>query len=105
MTLINKEAQLILAIQAIEKDPTLSVRRVAAIYTVPRLTLITRIRGIQPRRDTRPKNQILTKLEEDTIIKRIIELDSQAFPPRLSAVEDMANRLLRDRDALRVKKN
>jgi hypothetical protein len=47
----------------------------------------------------------LTKLEEKIIVQRILELDSQAFPPRLSAVEDMANRLLRDRDASRVGKN
>jgi RecB family endonuclease NucS len=49
--------------------------------------------------------QKLTKLEENTIVQRIIELDFQAFFPRLSAVENMANRLLRDRDALRVGKN
>jgi hypothetical protein len=49
--------------------------------------------------------QNLTKLEENTIVQRIIKLDFQAFPSRLSAIEDMANQLLRDRDASRVGKN
>lgn len=101
----QKEAKLILAIQAIKGDPQLSIRRAATIYRVPRSTLATRIHGVQSRRDISHPRQKLTKLEEDTIVRRVIDLDSEAFPPRLSAVEDMANRLLRDRDAPRVGKN
>jgi hypothetical protein len=101
----QKEAQLMLAVQAIKKDPKLSIRRAALIYTVSRTTLQARLDGRDSRRDILHPRQNLTKLEEITIIQRIIELDSQAFPPRLSAVKNMANRLLRDRDASRVGKN
>jgi len=38
------------------------------------------------------------------IIQYITELFTRAFPPRLRFVEDMANRLLRERDALPVGK-
>jgi hypothetical protein len=72
---------------------------------MPYSTFNTRIHGIRARRDISPSCKNLTKLEEDTIIQRIIKLNSQAFFPRLSAVEAMANRLLRDRDASRVGKN
>jgi hypothetical protein len=101
----QKEAQLMLAVQAIKKDPKFSIRRAALIYTVSRTTLQARLDSRDSRRDILHPRQNLTKLEKSTIIQRIIELNSQAFPPRLNAVEDMANRLLRDRDASRVGKN
>ena len=101
----QKESQLILAIQAIKKDPGLSIRRAATIYTVPESTLRARFNGRQSRRDIGANCRNLTKLEEDTIVQRIIELDSQAFPPRLSAVKNIANRLLHNYNALRVGKN
>jgi hypothetical protein len=101
----QKESQLILAIQAIKKDPKLSIWRAAIIYKVPYFIFNTRIYGIRARRDISLFCKNLTKLEKDTIIQRIIKLNFQAFPPRLNAVEDMANRLLRDRDALRIGKN
>jgi hypothetical protein len=72
---------------------------------MPYSTFNTRIHGSRARRDISPFCKNVTKLEENTIIQRIIELDFQAFPSRLNAVEDIANRLLRDRDALRVGKN
>lgn len=105
MDSIQKEAQSVLAIQAIKNTPKLSIRRAAAIYEVPYSTLYTRFHGILSRRDVQPPCQNLTKLEEQAIFKRVIELNSQAFTPRSSAVEDMANRLLRECDARRVGKN
>jgi hypothetical protein len=41
----------------------------------------------------------LTQSEEEAIVQYVIELDARAFPPRLSGVEDMANQLLRVRNA------
>ena len=61
--------------------------------------------GVQARRDIIPKTRKLTDLEEITILERILELDLQGFPPRLRGVEEMANRLLCDRDAQPVGKN
>ncbi|KAJ3551518.1 hypothetical protein NPX13_g11344 [Xylaria arbuscula] len=95
----SKEAQLLLAIQAIQKDPTLSVRAAAKIYNVPETTLRDRQRGILPRRDIPANSRKLTDSEEKAIVQYILDLDSRAFPPRLSSVEDMANRLLAERDA------
>jgi hypothetical protein len=60
---------------------------------------------MQSRRDSTPNSQNLTELEESTLIQYILDLDSQGFSPRLSYVEDMANRLLENRGASRVGKN
>ncbi len=36
------------------------------------------------------------------LVQHILDLGTKGFPPRMSIVEDMANRLLTTRDALRV---
>ncbi|KAL0943508.1 transposase [Colletotrichum truncatum] len=46
-----------------------------------------------------PNSRNLSDLEEKTIVKYILDLDARSFPPRLSGVEEMANRLLAERDA------
>lgn len=88
-----------MAVQAIKNDPDLSIRATARIYSVPHSTLATRLKGTTSRRDSMPKSRNLTDLEELTIIQYVLDLDARSFPPRLCDVEDMANRLLRDRDA------
>jgi hypothetical protein len=47
---------------------------------------------------------VLTDLEEEAIVQYILELCARSFPPRLCGVEDMANQLLRARDASDVGK-
>ncbi|KAL0929342.1 transposase [Colletotrichum truncatum] len=46
-----------------------------------------------------PNSRNLSDLEEKTIVEYILDLDARSFPPRLSGVEEMANRLLAERDA------
>ena len=98
------ENQLNLALKALSRDPSFNIRRAAEIYSVFRNTLSTRKDGTCARYDTIPKTK-LTDLEETTILKRVLELDFQGFPPRLCDVRGMANRLLRHRDAQPIKKN
>ena len=93
------KANALLALQALQQDPKLSVRRAAAIYQVPRTRLRRRQEGITSRADTRPNRRKLSDLEEQTIVKYILNLDSRGFPPRLLAVEEMANQLLAEREA------
>ena len=95
----SDENQIVLAIQAIKDDPMLSLRGAARIYSVDFSTLAHRQRGRTCRRDTIPNSRKLTDLEEFTIIQYVLDLDSRSFPPRLGGVEDMAHRLLTDRDA------
>ena len=101
----SNESQMLLALQSIRKDPEVSLRAAARIYGVCRMKLARRQKGMLSRRDTTPKSRNLTNLEESSIVQYIIDLDSRSFPPRLVQVEDMANRLLADRDAPRVGKH
>ena len=102
MDSISNESQLLLAIEALKKNPKLSIRAAAKIYSVSRNTLQRRRNSIQSRRDTIPNLRKLTDLEESTIIQYILDLDSRSFPPRLCGVQNLANRLLVDRDAAPV---
>jgi hypothetical protein len=95
----SKESRMVLAVEAIQKNPDLSIRAAAKIYTVDRSTLAKRLKGITARCDTTPNCRKLTDLEGSVIIQYILDLDSRSFPPRLCGVRDMANRLLADRDA------
>jgi hypothetical protein len=95
----SNEARIILALQALKNDQTLSLRAAAKIYKVSPATLMRRRAGKPARRDTTPNLRRLTDSEEEAIVQYILGLIARAFPPRLRGVEDMANRLLRERDA------
>lgn len=102
MSSSSNESRIILAIEAIKKDPKLSVRKAASIYKVPRTTLRDRRAGLLPRRETRTNSMKMTQVEETVILERVIDLIDRGFPPRLDDVRDMADCLLDDRDATRV---
>jgi hypothetical protein len=104
MSQSNKEAQIILALQAYQADPILSLRRAAIVYNVNFSTLHARHNGITARCDWVPKQRKLSDLEERVIVQYILDLDSRGFPTRYRDVEEMANRLLADRDASPVGK-
>src|SRR6478752_6051349 len=98
------EARIVLALQAYQADPKLSLRRAAKIYDVHFRTLHYRSQGRQARDDYIPSSRKLSDLEEQVIVEYILNLDSRGFPPRHRDVEEMANRLLADRDASPVGK-
>ena len=95
----SDESRVILALQALQNDRSLSVLAAAKIYNVNRMTLTRRRAGQSARRDTTPNSKKLTKSEEEAIVQYILELDARSFPPRLYGIEDIANQLLRVRDA------
>jgi hypothetical protein len=94
-----------IAIQAIRNNKDLSVRGAAKMYRVPETTLRDRTKGKRARQDTRANSKKMTELEEEAIVKYVLDLDSRGFSPRLRDVEDMANLLLTERDASRVGKH
>ena len=104
MSQSNKEAQILLALQAYQADPKLSLRRAAKIYEVNFSTLYRRNSGMQARSDWVPKSRKLSDLEEQIIVQYILDLDLRGFPSRHRDVEEMANRLLADRNASPVGK-
>jgi len=101
----SNENGLFLALRALENDSTLKVIVAAEVYNVDRTTVTRRQNGQRPQKIFNAEKKKLTKSEEEAIVKRVLELDAQGFPPRIGGVEDMANRLLRERDALPVGKH
>ena len=105
MASLQNESRIILALEALKKDKSLCVRSAAKIYNVSHTTLYQRRAGRSPRCAIVPISQKLTESEEHMLVRYILDLDSCAFPPRPSGVQDMANRLLAARDAQPVGKN
>src|ERR1700709_1665440 len=98
----NDERQINLALQAIQNDPNLSARAAGKIYSINHEKLSRRRRGMQSRRDIPANSRKLTDLEQSVLVQYILDLAAKGFPPRVSVVGDMANRLLATRDAPRV---
>ena len=93
------EAKLAIAFEACKNDFKLSLQAASKIYTVPYTTLHHRHSGTPSRCNTPANSRKLTDLEEKTIIQYILKLYARAFHPRLSYVENIANQLLRERNA------
>jgi hypothetical protein len=98
----NDERDVVLALQAMKTNPKLSARAAGELYKVDFEKLCRRNRGIPARRDIPANSRKLTDLEESVLVQYILDLATKGFPPQLSIVEDMANRLLATRDASRV---
>ena len=60
--------------------------------------------GRPPRNDIRSNGLKLTEVEEEVIIRNIIDLDSRGVAPRLPGMEDMANLILESRGGKHVGK-
>src|SRR6201999_3039544 len=91
MQVQTNEARIILAIEAIRSCRKLSIRAAAKLYNVPKTTLSYRMAGRTSRSETKADCHKLTELEEEVIIRKILDMDSRGFAPRLANVEDMAN--------------
>jgi hypothetical protein len=99
------EADIQLTISDIQSERFKSERRAAAIYNVPRTTVRRRRDGQRYRRDCEPNSKRLTKLEEEVIVQRILDESLRGVPPSKANVQDMADRLLRERGEKPTGKN
>ena len=98
----TQEARIILAIEAIRSSKKLSIRRAAALYNIPRTSIANRMNGRTFKQETRSPTQVLTDLEEDVLVQRILDLDDRGFAAQISMVGEMANHLLAVRTKRRV---
>lgn len=93
------EGRLSLALSAFLKGQFKSLRAAACSYDVSHNTLTKRYRGIPSRYESQPNSRKLTDTEEEVLLQRILDLDTQGFPPRISIVREIANLILANRDA------
>ena len=88
------EGRVLLAINAFNSGQFMSLRAAAKAYDAPLTTAHRRAHGHSSRRECQPNSRKLTSAEEEDLEKWIISNDTRGFPPRLSAVRDMADFLL-----------
>ena len=88
------EGTLYLAIQATKSIVPDSTNHASKAFVVPRTTLRRRRAGKLTRRDCEANSKKLTKVEEEAIVDRILELDAQGKGATRTMVQDMANDLL-----------
>ena len=93
MSFQSNEARIFLAIQATQSPQKLSLRRAAQAFDIPLTMFSRRVRGAQPRAGRRDPSCLLTKAEEEEVIRYVIDQDARGFSPRIDYIRDMANRL------------
>ena len=76
MPRIWKESDMILVINALHMTLHLKISHVTRIFCVPRTTLSDRIQGKLSRQDISANSRKLTNLEEEVIVRYILDLDS-----------------------------
>jgi hypothetical protein len=95
ISVIIQETKIILAIEVIRTSKKLSRRKVVKLYQIPYSIFCNRINS----RTTLPKRRLanikLIILEEEVIIRNILNIDSRGFVPRLAGIEDIANYILK----------
>jgi predicted DNA-binding transcriptional regulator YafY len=97
----EQEGRVLLAIQAIKNQEITSIREAAYHFKVPRSTLQRRLTGDIFRPDSRANNHKLTEIEEESLRKWILSMDSRGAAPRPSTVREMADLLLAARGSTR----
>jgi hypothetical protein len=104
ISVITQEAKIILAIEAIQTSQKLSRRKATKLNQVSYSIFCNRINS----RITFPKRRLanikLIILEEEMIIRNILDMDSRGFISRLTSIEDIANYILKSREGRYISK-
>ena len=91
------------AIQALQDKEFKSQRAAARAFGVSQSILSRRINGLESRRDSHEDQQILSKSQEQWLVRWIISQDTQGYPPTHARLRDMAGRIAyRNQTANRV---
>ena len=75
----------------------MSIRCVVKTYDVSRITLRNRMESRTLKVEKRNIQHNLTLIEEETLVRHILDLDSRGFPSRIDDVRDMTDLLYKTR--------
>ena len=93
----KQEGRIPLALGDIETGRITSLRAAAKLYDMPFSTMRGGATGISSRVDTRAKSYKLTQLEEGSLVKWILSVDSRGAAPRSTTIREMADIVLATR--------
>jgi hypothetical protein len=104
MSVITQETKIILVIEAIRTSKKLNCRKIIKLYQISYSIFCDRInsRIILPKR--RLTNIKLIILEEEVIIRNILDIDSRGFVSRLAGIKDIANYILKSQGGKYISK-
>jgi hypothetical protein len=88
------EGRVALALQAYNTHQSPSLRTAATTYDVPYTTLYRRHTGVLSRADTTANSRKFTDNEEQILLRKILQLSADGFPPQHVIVEEIANTIL-----------
>jgi hypothetical protein len=69
----------------------MSIRRAATLYEAPRSSLAHWLAGRTPCNEIKANYHKLTEVDEEVIVRYILDLDTRGFAPGFAGVEDMEN--------------
>jgi hypothetical protein len=97
--LLSNEADIQLAISSINAKQIQGNCPAATVYNVAKATFRRQRAGMSAQCNCQPNSKKLTELEEEVIVRYILDLDGRGFAPTYAAVRDMADKLLAARGA------
>jgi hypothetical protein len=92
------EGRVSLALQAYISNQISSLRATANAYDVPFETLCRRHLRVLSRKETTPNSRKLTNNEEQVLLRKVLQLSADGFPPQRAIVEEMANTMLQTKN-------
>ena len=95
------EGRISLALQAYTRTQLPSLRAAANAYDVPFSTLRIRHLGVLPRADSTVQSRKLSNNEEQVLLRKVLQLSADGFPPQRAIVEEIANTMLRAKNPAR----
>jgi hypothetical protein len=101
----SNEADIVLAMYAIDQQLLLSTRAAAKAYNVDSETLRHRRAGRPARQDCVANSKVLTELEEKAIVEHALDVDSRGFQLNYSLLREIANSLLAQRGGQHISIN
>ena len=94
---LSQENRMQMAISAYKNKKIKSILKAAEIFGVSEATLRRRLKGNKSRAETRASGHKLTALEEEVLVKSLLDADKRGFSIRPEYLRGMAQILLRDR--------
>jgi hypothetical protein len=104
MSVIIQEAKIILAIEVIRTSKKLSYRKITKLYQVLYSIFYNKINNRIILSKRRLANIKLIILEEEVIIRNILDIDSRRFVPRLIGIKDIANYIFKSQKGKYISK-
>ena len=94
---LSKEPRVQMAIAAWNEKKFKSILKAAKVFEVPETTLREWLAGIKPQSETRANGYKLTEIEEESLVKQLLDADKRGFAIRPEFLRGMAQILLRER--------